>query len=117
MSNNFRETTVRAAGVERVIRTELGGKVRTVKQLEATHTKAVKSAIIELRIAAAPDSMPREMAERRAKNETVMPKCNWDAARRPLRPVRTEDPTTYLIEVAPGHYATEDAAEALDFAA
>jgi hypothetical protein len=108
-----RETTVRVAGVERVVRTEVGGKIRTVKQLEAAHTKAVKAAIIEMRIAAAPDSMPHEMAERLAKRATQFPACNWDAAVRPLRALRTEDPTTYLVEVEPGHWATEDAAEML----
>lgn len=41
-----RETTIRVADVERVIRTEVGGKIRTVKQLEAAHTKAVKAAIV-----------------------------------------------------------------------
>ncbi|MEU7039801.1 hypothetical protein AB0A77_01930 [Streptomyces varsoviensis] len=40
-----RETTLRVAGVEHVVRTERGGKIRTVKQLEAAHTKAVKAAI------------------------------------------------------------------------
>ena len=44
-----RETTIRVAGTERVIRTELGAKIRTVKQLEAAHTKAVKDAIVAAR--------------------------------------------------------------------
>lgn len=42
---DYRETTIRVAGVDRVIRTERAGKVKTVKQLEAAHTKAVKAAI------------------------------------------------------------------------
>ncbi|MFD5160991.1 hypothetical protein ACFWMJ_23430 [Streptomyces hawaiiensis] len=108
-----RETTVTVAGVERVIRTEMGGRVRTVKQLETAHTKAVKAAVIEMRIAAAPDSMPYEMAHGMATRATKFPVCNWDAAVRPLRALRTEDPTAYLVEVEPGHWATEDAAEML----
>jgi hypothetical protein len=113
---NFRETALTVAGVERVVRTELGGKLRTVKQLEAAHTKSVKETIIKMRVDAAPDTMPHEMAERLAKRATQFPACNWDAARRPLRPVTTEDPATYLVEIAPGHYATHDAAELLDVA-
>lgn len=113
MSADHRETLLRFAGVEHVVRTETGGKIRTVKQLEAAHTKAVKAAVINLRIETAPNSMPREMAEEMAKRATQLPRCNWDAAVRPLRAVRTEDPTSYLVEVAPGHYATEDAAETL----
>jgi hypothetical protein len=114
MSNDtFRETTVTVAGVERVIRTEIGGKIRTVKQLEAAQLKTVKAAVIEMRIAAAPDSMPYEMAHGMAVRATKLPVSNWDAAVRPLRPLRTEDPTAYLVEVEPGHYATDEAAEQL----
>ncbi|GGX26587.1 hypothetical protein [Streptomyces chryseus] len=48
-----RETTIRVAGVDRVIRTERTGKVRTVAQLEAAHTKAVKAHLAELEKAGA----------------------------------------------------------------
>jgi hypothetical protein len=44
-----RETTIRVAGTERVIRTEAGGKVRNVKQLEAAHMKALKAALVAAR--------------------------------------------------------------------
>ncbi|MEV4037676.1 hypothetical protein [Streptomyces umbrinus] len=49
-SNDFRETTIRIAGVERVIRTERVGKVKTVKQLEAAHLAAVKAGITAIRL-------------------------------------------------------------------
>jgi hypothetical protein len=53
-SMECRETTVRVAGAERVVRTELGGRIRTTKQLETAHTRAVKAALIEMRAANLP---------------------------------------------------------------
>ena len=104
----FRETTIRANGVERVIRTERTGKVRTVRQLESAHTRSVMAAVVEMRIRIAPDSMPYDMAERLAKEATRLPRINWEDPRKPLRPARTVDPTTYLVEVGPGHFATKE---------
>lgn len=49
MNEGYRETTIRVHGVERIIRTELAGAVKTVKQLEAAHAKAVKAAITDAR--------------------------------------------------------------------
>jgi hypothetical protein len=51
VNNNFRETTVRVFGVERVVHTELK---TTVKALESAHMKAVKAALDEMRVSAAP---------------------------------------------------------------
>ncbi|MEV8056536.1 hypothetical protein AB0P37_08410 [Streptomyces antimycoticus] len=156
MGAESRETTIRVCGVERVIRTQFGGRVRTAKQLETAHTRAVKEALTEERrksLKARADELrayadeleanPPELelwpddAERAAEHaklnaddarrradgiestKIAFPShpCNWEAARSPLRPVATQDPTKYLVEVAPGHYATEDAAEGLDIAA
>ncbi|MET7939699.1 hypothetical protein [Streptomyces sp. NPDC005302] len=140
-----RETTVRVASVTRVIRTEVGGKIRTVKQLETAHTKAVRTFIDAARQAELDEryadmvtaaQAPQEDAEgwpgsgerrrRRAladadawrakygkvKSVKVIASA-WDAAVKPLTALRTTDPTTYLTEVAPGHYATAEAAEGL----
>ncbi|MER7922119.1 hypothetical protein ABTY96_03110 [Streptomyces sp. NPDC096057] len=134
-----RETVLRVAGVERVIRTEVGGKIRSVKQLEAAHTKAVKAAIIELRKAnldgyrralatlEAESWSPRRDRDieamkrtvRRAERGTLISHGTYDVAavRRPFPPVRyTETVPEYLVEVEPGHYATEEAAEQLSLA-
>lgn len=51
MNDHFRETTVRVFGVERVIRTE---RKTCVKELETSHTKAVKAALEELHSSAVP---------------------------------------------------------------
>ncbi|MEW1551407.1 hypothetical protein [Streptomyces tsukubensis] len=45
---DFRETLIRIYGTEHIIRTERTG---SVKQLEAAHTRAVKTAITEIRVA------------------------------------------------------------------
>lgn len=52
MSNDFRETTIRIHGVERVVRTERG--TLAVKALESEHTKAVRTAIAEMHADAVP---------------------------------------------------------------
>lgn len=139
--SDFRETTIRVNRVERTIRTELGGKIRTVKQLEAAHTKNVKAAIIEMRRenvpayrAAVEDALVAAESKRgdwfagqalkdahailrRAERGTVIGHgATYDvaAARRPWPKVRyTEEIPSYLVEVEPGHYATEEAAEQL----
>lgn len=51
MGDDFRETTIRVHGVERVVRTE---RRTTVKALESVHTKAVKAAITEMHADAVP---------------------------------------------------------------
>jgi hypothetical protein len=114
MSATFRETTIRVAGVDRVIRTELSGKIRNVKQLEAAHTKDVKAAIIDMRIAASPDSMPREMADRLARRATQFPACNYVAARKGFpKATSTSDVPEYLVKVGEDEYATTEAAESM----
>jgi hypothetical protein len=63
-----RETFLRIGGREVTVRTETGGKIRTVKQLEAAHTKAVKDTIAELRLRQAEEchqyTEPDETGER-----------------------------------------------------
>jgi hypothetical protein len=135
-----RETTIRVAGVERVIRTELGGCIRTVKALETAHTKAVKAAVVDARRANLPvfqaaatkaeeyarkcpgDPWARASAEgtrnivRRAERGTLSSWGTYDVGRmrKPFPKVRyTDEVPAYLVEVGPGHYATEEAAEQL----
>jgi hypothetical protein len=129
-----RETTVRVAGVERVIRTEVGGKIRTVKQLESAHTKSVKAAVIEMRrtnldayrltlatLEAAPWSPARDRdieatkrIIRRAERGTITSHGTPGVSTAPFPKVRyTTEIPEYLTEVAPGHYATAEAAEGL----
>jgi len=149
MSSDFRETRLTIEGIAHVVRTERGS--RTVKALDAAHTKAVKSLleddfrrgvdarhaerIAHLKTAEYPDpegwgAQGEGMGERRRAGdiETAeaqhaklpkpgrrysFPKCNWDAAVKPLRALPTTDPTTYLVEIEPGHYATAEVAEEL----
>lgn len=106
------ETTITVDGATRVVRTEYGGKVRKVAQLEAAHFKAVKAAILEMLIAAAPDTMPYEMAERLAKRATVLPTDNWKRVNR-FVPLPRMDPLPQMVEVGPDHYATHEAAYAM----
>jgi hypothetical protein len=146
MSDDFRETTIRVAGVERVIRTERVAKVRTVKQLEAAHTKAVKAAIVAARQAkldeqyadmVADAQEPREDTEgcpgsgERSRQSAITDAeiwrhmygtagqlkavpCNYVDARKGFPKVTFKpDVPEYLVELAPGHYATEDAAESM----
>ncbi|MFB7114097.1 hypothetical protein [Streptomyces sp. NPDC056291] len=131
-----RETTIRVAGVERVIRTEVGGKVRTVKQLEAAHTKAVKAALVEMRRANLAN-LHRKAAElkaarwyplrdldvkevnnsiRRAERGTFPTHGTPGASTAPFPKVKfTDEVPAYLVEIEPGHYATDEAAEQLSF--
>lgn len=99
-----RETTVRVWGVgERVIRTE----GTSAAKLEREHTKAVKAAVIEMRRAALPDTVPDELKDKMARRVTL-PRCNWvDARKTKLRPWPTVDPTTYLREDSPGHWVQD----------
>ncbi|WP_329168380.1 hypothetical protein OG709_30150 [Streptomyces sp. NBC_01267] len=140
----FRETTIRIHGVERVIRTEMGGKVKTVKQLEAAHTKAVRAAIDGARQARLDDQyaemvasaqkpqkdrdgwpgsgratrtrLMAEAAEWRVKYGKASPVkfpayTDHQKAKAPFpTPTATRVPE-YLIETAPGEYATREAAE------
>jgi hypothetical protein len=129
-----RETTIRVAGVERVIRTEVGGKIRTVKQLEVAHTRSVKGAVIEMRRAnsdvyrrtlatmeAASWSPARDrdieamkLIIRRAERGTITSHGTPGVSTAPFPKVRyTTEIPEYLTEVAPGHYATAEAAEGL----
>lgn len=140
MSKDFRETTIRVAGVERVIRTERVDKVRTVKQLEAAHTKAVKAVVIEMRRANLPafkvsadkaeveakksrgswllaeDAKRARNIVRRAERGTLPSYGTCDVAtmKKPFPKVKfTDEVPAYLTEVEPGHYATEEVAEEL----
>ncbi|MFJ6636629.1 hypothetical protein ACIQMR_35475 [Streptomyces sp. NPDC091376] len=132
----YRETTITVAGVAHVVRTERTG---TVKQLEAAHTKAVKATIVDARRANLPTFIAAaEAAELKAKKspgswllkEAAKDARNivrraergtchshtspWAASLKPLPKVRfTAEIPSYLVEVAPGHYATEEAAEQL----
>ncbi|MDX2575947.1 hypothetical protein PV332_10690 [Streptomyces scabiei] len=133
--NDFRETTIRIAGVDRVIRTEIGGKVRTVKQLEAAHTKAVRVAIIEMRRENLPNlkaaAATAELAAkespysslalanakatkgfvRQAERGTLPSYGTYDVAtmKKPFPKARyTGEIPEYLTEIEPGHYVTPD---------
>ncbi|MEU0860668.1 hypothetical protein ABZ352_35680 [Streptomyces griseofuscus] len=129
-----RETTITVAGVERVVRTEMASKVRTVKQLEAAHTKAVKATITEMRranLGAYKSTLAKLEAEpwspardrdieatkrivRRAERGTLSAHGTPGVSTAPFPKVKfTEEVPPYLVEVAPGHYATEEAAETL----
>lgn len=127
-TTDYRETTITVAGIERVIRTEVGGKIRTVKQLEAAQAKAVKAALVDMRKASAPTIHARARAvgeggkgtlsslARRWERGTFTSHGTYDVAtmKRPFPPVRyTEAVPEYLVEVAAGHYATAEAAEGL----
>ncbi|MFF1684454.1 MULTISPECIES: hypothetical protein [unclassified Streptomyces] len=144
-----RETTITVAGVERVVRTEIGGKVRTTKQLEAAHTKAVKAALVEMRQAklderytdmVASAQKPQEDAEgfpgsgerrrQRAQDEADAWRSKYGTAAAPKnvptnfvdaskgfpKVTFTSDIPEYLVELAPGHYATPDAAASMGVA-
>ncbi|MFD7776611.1 hypothetical protein [Streptomyces sp. NPDC059753] len=129
-----RETTVTVADVERVIRTEVGGKIRTVKQLEAAHTKSVKATVIEMRrgnldayrlglatleAAAWTPARDRDIEAtkrviRRAERGTLTSHGTPGVSTAPFPKVRyTTEIPEYLTEVAPNHYATAEAAEGL----
>ncbi|WDM16685.1 hypothetical protein J3S85_37590 [Streptomyces lavenduligriseus] len=135
-----RETTITVAGIERVIRTEMVGHIRTVKALETAHTKAVKAALVEMRRDALPVfQAAADKAEEHAKTRPVDPLAMMSAkdarntarraergtlhshgtynvrtARKPHPSVRyTETVPEYLVEIEPGHYATDEAAESL----
>lgn len=121
-----RETTIRVAGVERVIRTEMGGSIRSVKTLESAHTKAVKAAIVEMRRAnlnayrltlstleAAPQSPARDrgieatkrIIRRAERGDLQSHGTRVSASPFPKVKYTTEIPG-YLVEVEPGHYVT-----------
>lgn len=146
MNNDFRETMIRVHGVERVIRTERAGKVRTVKQLEAAQLAAVKAALVE---------MDRTVAEKRHADQlATLHAAEWEdlqglpgsgqrsrdnaitqanirhMQRKPLKlhgatsayadarkgwpkVTFTAQVPDYFVEVAPGEYATAEAAESM----
>jgi hypothetical protein len=143
MSSDFRETTVRVYGVERVVRTERAG---SAKQLEAAHTKAVKAALEEMHTAELDRAHTDDMAalERkrwkdregwagsgaRAKENAIrqtkeshetrrlrkfnLPKCNYVDTRKGWPKVTFKvGIPDYLDEVAPGEYATREVAETM----
>ncbi|MFF5655229.1 hypothetical protein [[Kitasatospora] papulosa] len=62
---DFRETTLTVYGVTQTVRTERTGRVRTVKQLDTAHTKAVRTALTELHEAGKGDALAA--AEKAAK--------------------------------------------------
>ncbi|MGV9546795.1 hypothetical protein [Streptomyces ardesiacus] len=135
----FRETVLRVADEERTVRTELGDRVRTVKQLEAAHTKAVKAALVEMRRANLPAfeaaaksaedealksrgawwvqeaaKRARNIARRAERGTTFGCTSAWASALKPLPKIRyTEEVPAYLVEIEPDHYATPEAAEQL----
>ncbi|MER8014254.1 hypothetical protein ACIQ7S_03640 [Streptomyces griseoluteus] len=84
---------------ERVIRTEGDNAAK----LEREHTKAVKAAVIELRRAALPDSMPDELRDKLTRRVNS-PRCNWVDARKPLRPLPARPLGKYMREESPGHW-------------
>ncbi|MCM2391759.1 hypothetical protein [Streptomyces albipurpureus] len=126
MASDFRETTLRVTGAERVIRTERKG---TVKHLEAAHTKAVKAALLEMRKAAAPALRDRPMLMDRGGNWVDWGKQadRWErgtfpsrvgvdvwTVRRPFPKVRfTEEVPADLIKIGPTEYATMEAAASM----
>ncbi|MFE5723529.1 hypothetical protein [Streptomyces erythrochromogenes] len=143
MTDQFRETTVRVAGVDHRVRTEAGGRVRTVAQLESAHTKAVKAKILELRRANLPayraavvaaeaasqrvgkrwleeqDAVRARALLRRAERGTFVSHASpWAAALRPTPKFRfTGEVPAYLVEIEANHYATSDAAQQLTLSA
>ncbi|MFD3422096.1 hypothetical protein [Streptomyces decoyicus] len=111
ISSNVCETTVRVAGTEKVVRTE---RTSTVEHLQTTHTKAVKAAIVELRTAENSRIFRPELAAKKARNETKFPSYVDQAkARRPDPLPSRIDVPDYLVELAPGEYATGEAAGAM----
>ncbi|MFJ4879913.1 hypothetical protein ACIP93_32565 [Streptomyces sp. NPDC088745] len=139
MADQFRETTVRVAGVDHQVRTEIEGRVRTVAQLESAHAKAVKAKIAELRGANIPayraavvaaeatsermgnrwleeqDAVRARAILRRAERGTVVSHASpWAADLRPLPKFRfTGEIPAYLVEIGADHYATPEAAQQL----
>ncbi|MFD5504638.1 hypothetical protein ACFWJS_33845 [Streptomyces sp. NPDC127061] len=110
-TDGFRETTIRVDGIEQTIRTE---RTSTVKRLEADHTKAVKAALVARRTEVLSDIFGPDEAARKAKAALFTPACNYVDARKgfPKAPAGKAVPD-YLVEVAPGHYATAEAAESM----
>ncbi|WP_329449073.1 hypothetical protein OG906_41345 (plasmid) [Streptomyces sp. NBC_01426] len=139
MAHQFRETTVRVAGVDHVVRTDVAGRVRTVTQLESAHAKAVKAKIAELRTAnlavyraAAVDAeaaskrigkrwieeqaavRARAIVRRAERGTFVSHTSAWAADLRPTPKFRfTGEIPDSLVEIEPDHYATFEAAEQL----
>lgn len=142
-----RETTIRVDGFERVVRTELGDKIRTVKQLEAAQLKAVKAAIVAMRQAKLDEQYadmvssaqkPQEDTEGfpgsgerfqssllhqaevwrheygTAKTLKNVPTNYVDARKGFPKVTFTNTVPEYMIETAPGEYATPDAAKSMD---
>ncbi|WP_326742628.1 hypothetical protein [Streptomyces sp. NBC_01768] len=110
-SHDFRETKIRVDGVEQTIRTE---RTSTVKRLETDHTKAVKAALVARRTEVLSIVFDPDKAAKMAKAATVFPACNWVDARKGFPKAPTGKPIPdYLVEVAPGHYATAEAAKSM----
>ncbi|MDX2794054.1 hypothetical protein [Streptomyces scabiei] len=139
-NNDFRETTIRVAGVDRVIRTEIDGRVRTVKQLEAAHTKTVRATIVEMRRENLPNlkaaAAKAELAAkespysslalanakatkgfvRQAERGTLPSYGTYDVAtmKKPFPKARfTGEIPEYFMEIEPGHFVTEEVAEGM----
>ncbi|MGW1976693.1 hypothetical protein [Streptomyces sp. NPDC001889] len=109
--NDFRETRIRVAGVEQVIRTE---RVGSLKQLESKHSRAVKDALISLRTKENARTFHQELAETKARTATRFPSYTDHTSARKAhpRPARGGVPD-YLVQLSPGHYATSEAADSL----
>ncbi|EMF20389.1 hypothetical protein H114_32639 [Streptomyces gancidicus BKS 13-15] len=66
---DYRETTVTVFGETRTIRTERTGRVRTDRQLESAHTKAVRAALTAMHEAGKADALAAaEKAARKAEH-------------------------------------------------
>ncbi|MFD3543135.1 hypothetical protein ACFWUQ_27070 [Streptomyces sp. NPDC058662] len=143
MADQFRETTVRVAGVDHRVRTKVEGRIRTVAQLESAHTKAVKVKLAQLRGAnlpayraavvaaeAASERVGKRWMEeqgavrarailRRAERGTFVSHASpWAAALRPTPKFRFPgEVPACLVEIEANRYATPDAARQLTLSA
>lgn len=77
MIRDWRETTLTVLGERTVVRTEIGGRIKTQRQLEDAHTKAVKAAITAARV----KGVEARYAELKSYAETVEPIAREEARR------------------------------------
>lgn len=111
MPRDYRETVIRCHGREKTVRTELS---TTVEKMEREHTRAVKEAAIALKtdVLRTVFNFPPDKAEELAKLDTKEEKTNYVDARRGYPKIRyTDKIPAGLVEVAPGEWATPEAAE------
>ena len=111
MSRDYRETIIRWRGRETTVRTELS---TTVEKMEREHTRAVKEAAIAIKTDALRTvfNFPLDKAEELAKLDTREERTNYVDARKGDPKIRyTNKIPAGLVEVAPGEWATPEAAE------